>query len=181
MKRLRLWLVLILLGVAVPVQAQTILNNTTLAAAMTETQDFVVVASANTLEVGHYIVVPGIPFEAMQITALSGTRATVQRAVRGRQTPHANSSVVYTGPGIRFYNSPPPTNATCTRASQTYLPWFDLSTGIAWTCVGSTSAWRGAVLTVINYGSTSLPLARLSLPDPGPPTWTERVADWFGW
>jgi len=171
--------ILVALLVAVPVSAQTILNNTTLAAAVDGSSQTVRLTSASNVSVGDLIVIPGIPPEAMMINALSGTTATVTRGYRGFARPHSSAVVVYTGPGSRFQSNPPDTGASCTRSQIQFLPWIDINSGIAWTCVGSSSSWRGAVLTVINYASSSLPLAHLNL-EPEP-SLRARLSEWLGW
>lgn len=152
----RVLLLLVLL--ASPGQAQTILNNTTFGAAVTATQTTVTVASASTLAVDQLIVVPGVAQEVMRITAISGTQISVIRGIRGVARAHASGDTVLTGVPGRFYDrAPDSVNGTCTRASLTYLPWVDLMSGIVWSCNGegsnSTGTWYGGIANVVAYNS----------------------------
>src|SRR3990167_1239279 len=86
-----------------PASAQTILNNTTLAAAVNATSTTISLTSASNVTVGDLIVIPGIPLEAMRVTALSGAIATVVRGL-APSAAHAHDSGVrvFTGVGSRF-------------------------------------------------------------------------------
>ena len=143
---------------AVPVRAQTVLNNTTFGAAVAATDTTVTVASASTLVVGQLIVVPGLALEVMRITAISGTQISVIRGIRGVARAHASGDTILTGLPGRFYERAPDTvNGTCTRSELQFQPWVDLQSGITWSCNGegtnTTGTWYGGINTVVAYGS----------------------------
>ncbi len=89
MKKLILTLVA-LLAFAGSVSAQTYLTNTTLSAAITATDNSLVVAGATNVEVGGVLV---IDHEVMQINSVSSTRVGVSRL--GAPTAHGSAAVVY--------------------------------------------------------------------------------------
>ena len=151
---------LALLVLAVPVSAQTILNNTTLAAAVNSTQTTITVASASTLAVGQIIFVPGLVPESMRITSISGTTIGVIRGSDGtRAVAHSNSARVFTGPGERFYaRDPDDAGGVCTPANQPYMPWINLQTGYIWTCAAwapltVSSTWVVTQVTPVTFNS----------------------------
>lgn len=177
---------------AVPLAAQTTLNNTTLAAGATASQTTVSVASASTLAINQLIVVPNYPPEAMLITAISGTTISVMRGSNGTQArAHVVNTRVFTGTANRFKQGPPsPTITTsnfgantCRTTDFDFLPWVDIVSGIVWTCDKSGGAQIFGVLVgtstariVYNSGP---PLARTIEPI-GVLAQIAR-AEWFRW
>lgn len=114
------------------------LNSTTLSAAVASTDSTVSLTSASaatnssfgSVAVGQYL---WVDQEFMQITAVSGTTATVQR--RNRPTQHASGQTVYIGSGSAFQKIDPPIGV-CTLANQGD-PWINIISGDTWRCLSS--------------------------------------------
>lgn len=158
---------------ALPAQAQTIITNTTLGAALNATQTNVTLAAAQTLGVDAIIFVPGVNPEVMRVT-VAGTAATVYQVARGmngsQARPHSNAAVVFVGPANRFQAGPPSFSA-CNRLQIAFLPWIDINTGISWSCngnpvTGGAGTWYGGSVTALAYNS--VPLSYLVLPKSEP-------------
>ncbi len=161
-KHIRLYALAALLAVAalvaVPLMAQSTITNTTLSTAMTATTFTASVASASGASVGSFIYVDR---ELMQITAVSGTTLTVQRAQgsTGNQS-HAASATVLVGTGAQF-QSVDPQYGTCTNSSYraTTKPWVNVATGNLWLCrfgSGGIGTWQATNPVPITYSSTLL-------------------------
>lgn len=130
------------LGLAQPIHAQTILDQTFLTAAMSATATTMTVtsntgftASTNTVEYWAFI-----ENEAVRINAVSGTLITVQRGQEGAQTAHPINSIVHVGLKTRFYTNDPPIGS-CTRATELVIPRINVRNGNLWDCQVQTNQW----------------------------------------
>lgn len=146
---------------ALPARAQTVLNRTTLSAAVVQPSqgapaNLVSLTSLSNVAVNDML---WVDLELMQIVAplpTSGTTVQVRRGIAGT-TPsaHANASTVTTGPGNRFHPQDPP-SGTCSVSSpggQQYSPWINTSNGNVWVCrTGGT--WNGTNIRALTYNST---------------------------
>jgi hypothetical protein len=131
-------LVLVTLGLTTTAFAQTTVNSTTTAAAVTVTDRQVRLTSASTVAVRDILY---IDQEAMSVTAINGVYATVARGVEGtRAAAHSTLARVYTGPRLRFAQ-PRPARGACTRTAETYLPRIVPSTGEIWDCLAGAGVW----------------------------------------
>lgn len=132
---------------AVPVYAQTTVDSTTLAAAVTATANQVSVTSATNVAVGNILFVDR---EAMRVSALSGTVATVTRGFNGTAArAHAALATLYTGPPVEFYASEVVVGSTCTATAEQYTPRIVLPTGNVYKCSNSTWEQIGAEVNAI--------------------------------
>jgi len=157
MKRL-LFGIGIWLWMVTPSAAQVILNYTTLSAAMTATATTLTLTSASAVgtatvgapAVGNMLYVE---HEAMVITAITGTRVTVNRGQSGTfAAAHATSAQVFTGPGSAFRQADPPLQA-CTTATMGVRPWINVINGNIWQCVSS--KWQGTNIMNLTYNSVT--------------------------
>lgn len=163
-----------LLGIGSPLLAQTSIDNTTLSANITATQTNVQIASVTCTScsgpLSNYIIY--LDNEAMCVTGayVSGTTLPVTRGCLGtKPAAHtiknqlvSGNTVVFFGPSVRFHQgagpvpgaaSGDPALGSCTRVSQQFMPWINISTGWVWTCDGS--MWRATVNININGTSPS--------------------------
>lgn len=142
MKTLRSLMVTVglVLAFAIPAFAQTTVNSTTLAAAVTSaTNNQFQLASTSNISVGDdfAIVTGGVVREAGIVRAVSSPYITVARAsipvnpVLAARL-HASGSTIYTGAKVRFSSSDP--NGACTAASEAYLPHISLTSGLVSQC-----------------------------------------------
>jgi hypothetical protein len=158
--------------VAGSLQAQTIIGATTLNGAVTQNQATITVTTATcgqaiallgnaatcTPAVGNeYLIVDESGFEAGIITAINGSVWTVNRGVGGTQRKaHDSLSLIFVGPTNAFYQGPPGSGsgtfpgAACTRAQLQFLPWFDLSTGLIWSCGSQGAPATASTWVVVN-------------------------------
>jgi hypothetical protein len=122
-----------LLLLAVPSFAQTTLNSTTLAAAVTDVnaKQFQLTSTTN-VSVGDYVaIVTGNVVREIASCALSRARISPSRAIRSpfsadrKARKHANGSTVYTGAKTRFYGND--VNGACTQAQEQYLPHISVT------------------------------------------------------
>lgn len=122
--------------VALPASAQTALNETTLSAAVTATQNFVTVASATGIADGVGIYVDR---EYMTVAAswTSGTTIPVVRS--GAATAHASGVPVFIAPALAFTNTD--RSGSCTAANERYLPQINVSNGNIWDCSSTVEKW----------------------------------------
>jgi hypothetical protein len=107
-------------GVVSVLHAQATTTQTTLAAAVTKSQNFVVLASATGIAKGYVIVADG---EAMVVSGsyVSGTTVPVSRGLSGTAaTEHASGAVVLAGPPSYFSAVDPV--GPCTSTNETALP-----------------------------------------------------------
>lgn len=140
-------LALVLLGV--PAHAQTSVQTTTLSAALSAPAQgapaqTVLLASATNIA-APTATVPGselfVDAEAMLVTALSGTTATVTRGYDGTApAAHASGATVYAGPISGTTGSPyvfsDPGIGTCTASNEVYNYRINTRTGKIWSCTG---------------------------------------------
>lgn len=148
--------------------AQTILTNTTLSAALTTTNGkFITVASAT----GITAPVTSDPTkqtflwvdkELMEVQAVSGTTITVLRGAHGTgASTHANAAFVFVIPAFKatFFGVLP--NGSCTRTNELLLPRIHYPSGIISDCLGG--QWING-----DASQTTRKLNNLfRLPDPG--------------
>jgi hypothetical protein len=115
--------------------AQTYLTHTTLSSAVTATATTVTVASATNVAAGSQLLVD---LELLDVTAVSGTTATVRRGAGGGGSPavaHASGTPVWVvsstqGLGFTTYD----VSGTCTQTGQQYLPHINTRTGAVFDC-----------------------------------------------
>ncbi|MES2136123.1 MAG: hypothetical protein V4502_03560 [Pseudomonadota bacterium] len=128
-----------------PIHAQTIITPTTLSAAVTTSSTrTVVVASATCAACTGAVLAAGaeiyVDREAMVVTAVSATTLTVQRGASGTAAgTHASGALVFMGAPNAFAQNPrvsAPSNGSCTRANELYLPLINVSTALIYDCLG---------------------------------------------
>jgi len=132
-----------LILLTVPSFAQTTLSSTTLAAAVTSTASQINVASASGIEVNDRVAILGggqRVAEFVRVLAINGTFLTVSRAVDSRSLAHASGATVYHGPEAQYYTSDPTPGATCTQASELYLPHINKASRLITQC-SPASVW----------------------------------------
>ena len=145
-------------GSAQPAEAQRLLTDTTLSAAMTRTATSASVTSATGMSVGRFLFIHG---EVMRITSVSGTTIGVQRnvsVVTGfAAVPQAHPSgaqvwVALDGEDLKTRD--PDHEQACTRGTDqaAVQPWINIMTGTVWTCNNSTG-WRGVNAKNITWDS----------------------------
>lgn len=148
-------MLLVVLGLSVaPVYAQTTINTTTLATAVTSVSaTSVAVASASTIAVGQQLY---IDKEVMVVTAINGTQLTVTRGMAGTASAkHASGRVVYSGPANYFVQTSP--SGACVLADQVYYPVINTTTGQFFNCsasgtgAASTYVWKGVAFDSFEY------------------------------
>jgi hypothetical protein len=131
-------LVALLLTLALPasLSAQTALNETTTAAAMTASQTTIQVASATGAVAGGGIY---LDREYMTIASnyTSGTTIPVIRA--GRASSHAASVPVYIAPAAAFVNRD--YDGSCVAAAESFLPRVNVTNGNIWDCNSTVEKW----------------------------------------
>lgn len=142
----------LVLWTVIPAWAQTIIDNTTLSAAIDATQTRITVASATGAATGALVYVDR---EAMEIQNYSsGTSLTVRRGAFGTvSAAHQNAAVTFIGAPERFHYGDPPAGS-CTRSSQRFMPWVSTSTSIVWGCNNVT--WFATVQEGFTYSSRTL-------------------------
>lgn len=124
------------LALTAPMAAQTTVNTTTLSAAVTKSQTQVTVASATNVAVGNILYVDR---EAMKVTALSGTLATVRRGMEGTApAAHVSGAVLYTAAPQYFYVTE--VSGACTSTEETALPHVSVTSGNIYVCASGT--WK---------------------------------------
>ena len=149
-----------------PVQAQTILTNTTLSAAVALSDTNISLTSAT----GVSAPVTSDPTkrtwlyvdrELMSVTAVSGTYVSVIRGYGSTAAAaHASSAFVFVVPAYLMPGTALP-QGSCTRASQTVLPLIQFTTGLISDCNG------GQLVTGDARQTTRLSGGTLNLPDMG--------------
>lgn len=169
------------LGHVTPSGAQTLIDNTTLASALTgtgtpqspfETRIALTSVTCTGCTFGAQTII-FVDREAMQVTGAytSGTtNIPVMRGAFGTQpSPHTTAAKVFVGAPIRFHGMPggdirggnPPFGA-CTRTTQSFLPWINIQNGEVWSCdvsAGGTPAqgvWIGTAVMSLTYNSVQL-------------------------
>jgi hypothetical protein len=134
----------LLLALAVPSFAQTTLNSTTLAAAVTSanTNQFQLASTTN-VSVGDYLAIVhgNVVREIAQVRSVASPYVTVTRDAVGFSTErrarlHASGSTVYTGARGRFYGAAGSADVagSCTRAQEQFLPHISLQSGYIYQC-----------------------------------------------
>lgn len=133
-------LITLLLGLAVPVAAQTAITSTTLSAAITNpspTTKTITVASATGISVGSILYIEG---EVFRVTAVNGTTLTV--LTQYRPATHLTSAVVFVVPVGAQYSLDPV--GSCVRggtgqfpANSPYTLMFNLTNGNIASCRGA--------------------------------------------
>jgi hypothetical protein len=133
---LRLVALLLTLALPASLSAQTALNETTAAAAMTASQTTIQVASATGAVAGGGIY---LDREYMTIASsyTSGTTIPVIRA--GRASTHAAGVPVYIAPAAAFVNRD--YDGSCVAASEGYLPRVNVTNGNIWDCNSAVEKW----------------------------------------
>jgi hypothetical protein len=124
--------------VAPPAAAQTSLTETTLAAAATAGQNFVVLTSATGVSAGTGIYVDR-EFMIVASNYVSGTRVPVIRGLGGLNSSHAASVPVWFGPAIAFGSSD--RAGSCVATEQPYLPVINVSNGAMYHCSATVEKW----------------------------------------
>lgn len=163
----------LVLAVAFPLSAQTILTNTTLSAAVTTpspgngASTLIVVASATG------ITAPStsdptkhtqlwVDRELMDVIGVNGTTITVDRGYGGTTAaPHVNAAPVFIIPVSKATNFGVVPQGSCTRANELLLPRINYSTGLVSDCLGGQWVQGDASQTTRTINNL------LRLPDPG--------------
>lgn len=130
----------ILLALTVPSFAQTTLNSTTLAAAVSSaTASQFQLASTSNITAGDYLaVVSGnVVREIVTVRTVASPYVTVTRDTVGINSQraarlHASGTTVYTGAKARFYSND--VNGTCTASAEAYLPHIVTTSGFLYQC-----------------------------------------------
>lgn len=135
---------LLTLALTGPAWAQTQLNTTTLAAAVTASQTSITVTSATGVVAGGGVYI-GREFMRVGGAYVSGTVVPVMRA--GRAVAHVAGQPVHIGPAIAFINTD--RDGACVPAAEAYLPQINVDNGKIWNCHAGAGQWideRGAVV-----------------------------------
>ncbi len=160
-----------LLLVASSASAQTIINNGTITAAMTNSQTFALVSSITSIAANDVFYVDN-EVMVVSVTPTSGTlRITVRRGAGdgkgGIAQAHASGNVFFSGPqGQRWKEVDPDFGSACIRGQQLFLPWFNITTGVEWSCgfLGNSATasltWR-AYNPILAYTYNSVVLGEL--------------------
>jgi len=133
----------LILTLAVTAFGQTILTSTTTSAAMTSTQQTMIVASATGISAGTALYIYDVGAtrgELVQVKSnySSGAVLPITRG-SGIQRAHASGAYVVIAPvPAAFYDREP--YGACTASAQPYLPWINTTTGNQWYC-NSSGVW----------------------------------------
>jgi hypothetical protein len=158
----------LLLLLAMPAFGQTILTNTTLASAATDSKVTVInltsatgvnAPSSSDTTKATFLVVDR---EWMDVRAVNGTLISVVRgAASTRAASHASSAAVFVVPAFlgTLFSIPP--NGSCTRSNELALPRINPSTGVFYDCLG------GQWVTGDADQTTRLTNNLFRFPDPG--------------
>lgn len=143
------------LGMAPALSAQTLITNTTLAAALSATAQTMTVASATGFTVGNNA---WIDQELVQITSVNGVAIGIQRGQTGTAArAHANARRVLTGNIAHFQQTDPLTlNGTCARGAgeAAFSPWINVRTGVISVCGAFTAtAWTQTLTAPLTLNS----------------------------
>lgn len=135
------------------VHAQATVNSTTLSAAMTATQQTMVVASASTIAAGQLAFLNG---EMVYIQSISGTTATVTRGYNStRAAAHAAGVAVWTGPA-NYFAAGDPVGGVCTSTDEVALPRIVPASGSIYQCSDSTWVkYRGNGFHTFSAGAST--------------------------
>ncbi len=131
-------LVILLLALGfVPALAQTALNSSTLAAAVTTSDTKITVTSASNIVVGDLILVDR---EWMRVDVITSTTLDVSRGLNGSLVAaHVNAALFYSGVPARFGSGTRPQGA-CTRTAIRFLPYITTN-GDVWDCPVGAGVW----------------------------------------
>ena len=137
--------------------AQATTTQTTLSAAVTKTQNFVVVASATGISAGYVLVSDG---EAMQVAGSYSSGTTIPVVRLGSASEHASGAVVFAGPP-NYFSSVNPVGP-CTSTNEIALPRVVINTASVpssvnvYNCQGaSATTQRWQLYTRDGYPATS--------------------------
>lgn len=139
------------LCLAVSASAQTSLNETTAAAAVTSSQNFVTVSSATGAVAGGGLYM-GREYMRIADSYVSGTSIPVIRT--GRAVSHASGTPLYLGNANAFINSD--RGGSCVAANEPYLPQINVTNGAIWDCSSTVEKWidlRALVPVVCQTGA----------------------------
>lgn len=144
---------------AVGAFGQTVLSPTTLSSAVTSTSTRTIgLANCTGVVVGTQGYVDRESFVALTVAPPGTTGActlTVQRGASGTAAgTHASGALTFLGPPAAFNQNPrvnAPTNGSCTRTNEPYLPLINFSTAIIADCVGG--QWIKGPLTGTTTGA----------------------------
>lgn len=161
----------VLLCLSAPLHAQVTIDSTTLSANVTATQGTVTVAAVTCTgcTFGNSSIIY-VDSEAMCVNGsyVSGTTVPVTRGCLGTAAAAHNiknqlgnvDTIVFVGPANRFHQGSvsfpgtgDPPVGVCTRASQQFMPWINISNNYVWTCDGT--YWRSTTLINVNGGTPS--------------------------
>lgn len=158
-----------LLGFSVSASAQSLIANTTLSAAVSDSKgQTLVVASATGISAPALTPQPlrtylYIDREALQVTAVNGTTLTVSRGqLHTVAAPHVNAAPVFVMPSnlLALFSIIP--NGSCTRGNEIALPRIEPVTGTVSDCLGGQWVQGDASQLTRNlFGGV------LRFPDPG--------------
>lgn len=122
---------------------QIALTQTTLAAAVTQTADRIVVASATGISAGTLLYVQDFNAprgELVKVQSVTGLTVRIIRGQVGTQTAHTSGSLVLIAPNAAaFYTSNP--QGACTPTQVAYTPYINTSTGEQWLCSSVLGSW----------------------------------------
>lgn len=130
----------LLLALTAPSFAQTTINSTTLAAAVSSTTNpQFQLASVSNISVGDtYAIVTGNMVREMGTVRsiaspyITVTRANIPVTPEKAARLHASGSTIYTGARARFYTND--VNGACTATAEAYLPHISTNTGFIYQC-----------------------------------------------
>jgi len=139
-----------------PASAQTILTQTTLAAAVTSTsQTFVTVSSATGITANSTVlfVADGLG-ELLFVNSVNGTTIGVTRGSNGSQaaSTHASGALVFVAPPYAIATQAP--TGSCTRSNQLYLPVIALGVGGAESSIADCVGGQWVVADAKNSNAT---------------------------
>ena len=165
-----------LLVAALPIHAQTILTQTTLSAAVTQTTARTMSLAAGTnVSVGSDLYVDRELDVVISCSptcpSSSATTVTIQRGASGTAAgTHSSGALVFVGAPAAFSTNPRvnwPSNGSCTRGNELYLPVINVSTGTIADCIGG--VWIKGLVT---SGATTASRFRVYAPEPGAVAYT---------
>lgn len=122
---------------------QVALTQTTLAAAVTQTANRMVVASATGISAGTVLYIQdyyAAAGELVTVQSVTGTTLVVVRGNTGRVVAHTSGARVLIAPAPRAFYTNNPLGA-CTATAQPYTPYVNTVTGEQWICSSVTGSW----------------------------------------
>ena len=122
---------------------QISLTQTTLASAVTQTADRIVVASATGISAGTALYIQdfnAVRGELVKVVSVTGLTVRIIRGQVGAQTAHTSGSMVLIAPTpSAFYTSNP--QGACTATAVQYTPYVNTTTGEQWLCSSVLGSW----------------------------------------